>query len=119
MQQVRTCLSPEFANRIDKVILFKPLDREAVRGIIDKVLGEYSKRLAGRVEIELDESAYDLLMENGFDETFGARAMERAVQQLVVEPLGKLITEGTVPSNVQVAVSADGGAMSFRVNESK
>ena len=107
---VRAAFSPEFFNRIQQVVIFDPLGREAVREIIDTLLLELRRRLERRsVALEIDDSAYDLLMRHGFDATYGARAMERTVARLIAEPLGGLLLAGEFPdgSTVRARAAAD------------
>ena len=104
---VRAALAPEFFNRIQQVVIFDPLGREAVREIIDTILLGLRRRLERRsVALEIDDSAYDLLMRHGFDVTYGARAMERTVARLITEPLGSLLLAGEFPDGSTVRARA-------------
>ena len=104
---VRAALAPEFFNRIQQVVIFDPLGREAVREIIDTILLGLRRRLERRsVTLEIDGSAYDLLMRHGFDVTYGARAMERTVARLITEPLGSLLLAGEFPDGSTVSARA-------------
>ena len=104
---VRAALAPEFFNRIQQVVIFDPLGREAVREIIDTLLLGLRRRLERRsVALEIDDSAYDLLMRHGFDAAYGARAMERTVARLIAEPLGGLLLAGEFPDGSTVRARA-------------
>jgi len=78
------------------------------------VLDGLSERLAGRsLSLALDESAYDLLMRQGFDERYGARAMERTVDQLLAQPLSRLLLESKFPPGATVRVRVEDGRVVF------
>lgn len=114
MESVRDAMRPEFINRIDKLVFFTPLSREVVRQIIDKILVGLRERLGSRsVALELDESAYDVLVSEGYNEEYGARHMQRAVQRLIVEPLSSQIVNGKLEKGSKVVVSASDGKISL------
>jgi len=114
MTALRSALAPEFLNRIQRVVFFDPLDEGAVREIIDKILTGLRERLAARsLRLEVDESVYELLMRNGFDARYGARAMERTVDQLLAHPLGRMILEGAFAPGAIVSARVEDGKMVF------
>ena len=97
MQAVARSLSPELVNRIRQVVVFHPLGEAVVRRIIDKIVDGLRERLLERrIEVILDGSAYEVLMKEGFSRELGAREMERAVERLLAQPLGKALLEGRV-----------------------
>lgn len=106
-EAVQGSFRPELLNRIQRVVFFSPLNEAAVRQIVDKVIEGTRSRLGERgIKIELTEAAYAVLMREGFNERFGAREMERAVNRLLVEPIAKALLEGEIkPGSV---VRADG-----------
>jgi len=105
---------PEFLNRIDDIVVFKQLSREHISQIIDVQLERLHKMLKERgVEIVLDDSAKDLLVREGYDPTFGARPLKRAIQTLIQNPLAVKLLNGEVSSGQTVQVSADGDALKF------
>ena len=104
---VRSAVAPEFFNRIQQIVVFDPLGPDAVREIIDTILLGLRRRLERRsIALEIDDSAYELLMRRGFDATYGARAMERTVARLIVEPLGGLLVAGEFPDGSTVRARA-------------
>jgi len=109
-------LRPELRNRIHREIVFDPLGRAAVERIADKILARVHSSLAARgLALELEESARHLLLAEGYSEAFGARAMERAVRDLVEAPLGRLLLEWGDRSSGCVGLSAEGGRMRFEL----
>lgn len=94
LETAQRTLRPEFYNRIGRVIVFYPIGRGDLRRIVDKLLGRVRERLADRgLGLELDDSAYDLLIRQGYSEAFGVRELERAVENLVADPLANAILE--------------------------
>jgi ATP-dependent Clp protease ATP-binding subunit ClpC len=114
LEAVREVMPPELLNRIQRIVFFPPLSREAVREIVDKILSQLHERLSSRrITLRLDDSAYQLLMAEGYSETYGAREMERTVATLIGEPLGRLLVEGGIAEGASVVVSAEEGRMHF------
>jgi ATP-dependent Clp protease ATP-binding subunit ClpC len=88
--------SPEFFNRIDRLLAFRPLDRETVRRIARRELGRLLLRegiTRRRLLVEIDDNVVDRLLEHGFHPRYGARPLHRAIEQTVIHPLAKLIIE--------------------------
>jgi len=114
LQAVRETLTPEFLNRIHRILCFNLLTPEAVREIIDKILDALRAQLAPRnITFELDDSAYAVLMAQGYDETYGARAMERTVSRLLAEPLSRQIITDEIANGTRVRVYGDGDNLYF------
>ncbi|MEK6567354.1 MAG: ATP-dependent Clp protease ATP-binding subunit, partial [Candidatus Omnitrophota bacterium] len=103
--EVKHAFKPEFLNRIDDIIVFRPLVKEDLHRIVDIELGQLIKRLTEqKINLELTASAKDFLIEKGFDPVFGARPLKRIIQRFVEDPLAqeiitKRFSEG---SNVRV-----------------
>jgi ATP-dependent Clp protease ATP-binding subunit ClpB len=116
MGVLRRHFRPEFLNRIDDIVVFHPLKREHIRRIVDVQLKRLAKRLADkRITLELSDSARDLLAEHGFDPTYGARPLKRAIQRMVLDPLAMEILEGRVTDGAHVVAESDGGKLRFAV----
>jgi len=114
-EAMRQHFRPEFLNRVDETIIFHPLDAEALKRIVDIQVGLVQKRLADRkIEIELTDSARQLLAEEGFDVVFGARPLKRVIQRDVLNPLAAKILAGEVQEGARVIVDAEGRHLSFR-----
>ena len=105
---------PEFLNRVDETIVFQQLTREQLSAIVDIQLSWLSRRLADRkIELEVNESAKQLLAERGWDPLYGARPLKRTIQQLVQDRLAMLILEGGVTDGDRIRVGAVAGDLVF------
>jgi ATP-dependent Clp protease ATP-binding subunit ClpC len=110
---VRDTFRPEFLNRLDRVVVFRPLARTVMRQIVEKELKEVMMRRGVRTRpwaVEWDETAIDFLLQEGFTPDLGARPLKRAVEQHVLVPLARAIVEHEVPQGDQfLFVRARGG----------
>ncbi len=115
MRAISQTYRPEFQNRLDKVIVFRPLTRELMRGILRKELTELLDRrgLKDRAwAIEWESSALEFLLEKGFSPEMGARPLKRAIDQYVVAPLAAIIVEKRFPEGEQfLFVRSDGAGI--------
>jgi ATP-dependent Clp protease ATP-binding subunit ClpB len=110
---------PEFLNRVDDIIVFSPLGKEQLVKIVDLRLEDLRRLLADRkISLELTDAAKELLFTQGYDPTFGARPLKRAIQKLVQDPLALKILDGEVLHGDHVVVDADKGSgkMTFAVS---
>jgi ATP-dependent Clp protease ATP-binding subunit ClpB len=97
LEQLRKQVRPEFLNRIDEVIMFRPLDKAVIRQIVDIQFGLIQKRLEENgVKIEATDDVLDFLGEVGFDATYGARPLKRVMQREILNPLSKEILGGRI-----------------------
>jgi ATP-dependent Clp protease ATP-binding subunit ClpB len=113
-QILREYFKPEFLNRIDDIVVFGQLSRTEIEKIIDVQLEKLRANLAERgIEIVLEDSAKELLSNEGYDPTFGARPLKRAIQTLVQNPLAIKLLNGEIRSGQTIHISADGGALKF------
>jgi ATP-dependent Clp protease ATP-binding subunit ClpA len=106
----RRKFTPEFVNRLDKIVVFKPLGKEGLQRILDIELSMVQERLekaASRTpfDLNLTESAREMLLREGFDARYGARHLKRAIERLLVQPLANLLASGQVRSGDSVRVS--------------
>ncbi|MFY9845847.1 MAG: ATP-dependent chaperone ClpB [Terriglobales bacterium] len=111
---------PEFLNRVDDIIIFRPLGKEQLVKIVDLRLEDLRRLLADRkISLELTDAAKELLFTEGYDPNFGARPLKRAIQKLVQDPLAMKILDGEVLHGDHVIVDADkkAGKMTFKVSE--
>src|ERR1700731_3815163 len=110
---------PEFLNRVDDVIVFRPLGKEQLVRIIELRLEDVRRLLADRkISLELTDAAKDLLFTQGYDPNFGARPLKRAIQKLLQDPLALKILDGEILHGDHVIVEADKktGKMKFEVS---
>ncbi|MCS6965315.1 MAG: ATP-dependent Clp protease ATP-binding subunit [Candidatus Kapabacteria bacterium] len=107
-EAVRRLFNPEFLNRVDEYIIFRPLKREHISRIIDIQLQRLLKRLeVQHITLELAKSAREFLIDKGFDEKFGARPLRRALQRYLEDPLAEEILKGILKDGARVRVRLD------------
>jgi ATP-dependent Clp protease ATP-binding subunit ClpB len=105
---------PEFLNRIDEIIEFKPLTREEIADIVELQLARLRERLAEReVSLELTDAAKEVIVEEGWDPSFGARPLKRAIQRLIENPLAQHLLEGEFAAGDTLLVDAENGEIAF------
>jgi len=118
-QAINRLFTPEFRNRLDSVITFKPLPPEVIRNVVQKFVMQLEAQLADRhVTIELTEDAADWLAKNGYDELFGARPLARVIQEHIKKPLADEILFGRLVRGGHVIVGLKDGKITFQVDES-
>ncbi len=115
-EALRTHFKPEFLNRIDDIIIFKSLGKEELTRIVEIQLGTLRKHLADRkITLELTPAARDALFREGYDPSFGARPLKRAIQKLLADPLALKILDGDIqPGENVVADVTRTGEFDFR-----
>jgi len=114
---LREIFRPEFLNRIDDIVLFKPLGKDQIETIIELQMRNVVKLLAERkITLRLTPAAKTLLFREGFDPAYGARPMKRAIQRLIQDPLALKILDGEVKAGDEIKVDADAktGEMKFQ-----
>ena len=100
---------PEFLNRIDEVVVFKPLKKDELRQIIDLMLKNISKKLAEKkATLVVTDKAKDFVLETGYDIQYGARPLKRAIQKLIEDKLAKLALTDGIKENSTITVDYDG-----------
>ena len=115
-QLLHRSFRPEFLNRIDEVILFKPLKKDEIYHIIDLQIEEIRDRLADRfIDIELTDAAKDYILEHSYSPQFGARTVRRFVQRQLETDLGRRIIRGEVSDHDRVTISSDGESLKFQI----
>jgi ATP-dependent Clp protease ATP-binding subunit ClpC len=116
MEEAKRVFKPEFLNRINSIIVFHQLLREHLRKIIDIEMRGITKRLADRkMPLEVSEAAKDFLINQGYDEKFGARPLRRSVENNLEDPLAESLLRGDLKEGevVHVDVSDDGKVLTF------
>jgi ATP-dependent Clp protease ATP-binding subunit ClpB len=114
MAQLRQTFKPEFLNRVDDIIIFKPLGKGEIERIVELQL-ERLQRLLGekKLSLEVTPQAKALLAAQGYDPAFGARPLKRAIQRLIQNPLALAILEGRFAEGDRIVADAAGDAIVF------
>ncbi len=106
---------PEFLNRLDEIIMFKPLTRENISGIVELLMKDMNRRVADRnLTIELTEAGKSLVTEQGYDPVYGARPLKRYLQKNVETLVARLILSNTLNSGDTVLIDAENGKLTCR-----
>jgi ATP-dependent Clp protease ATP-binding subunit ClpB len=115
MNLIRQTLRPEFLNRVDEVIMFQPLLKSEIRGIIRIQLDQLKEMVAKNgIDLQFSDYAIDFLAENGFDPQFGARPLKRLIQKEIVNQLSRKILAGDIDKLAPVLVDVFDGTVVFR-----
>jgi ATP-dependent Clp protease ATP-binding subunit ClpB len=112
--ELKNFLRPEFLNRIDDVVIFRPLSKDDLRGIVDIQLRRLERLMVDReLKLELSDGAKQQLVEIGYEPAFGARPLKRAILKSVQDPLAEEILAGNFPIGTVVRVTAEGDVFRF------
>ena len=117
-EEMSHVFNPEFLNRLDDVLVFHPLTREHIKAIVAILLRDVQKRLTDEeLTLKLTDAGSDFLVEHGYDESYGARPLKRAIQRYIEDPLSEkiLLAEFQKGDEIEVDVSGDGEKLEFRV----
>ena len=118
MDESKRVFKPEFLNRLDDLIVFHTLTKPDLVKIVDLEVGKVTARLRAReIELKLDDSAHEFLIEKGYDPAYGARPMRRAVERFMEDPLAEELLRGSIKPGDTVNVSAAGEKLEFHVLE--
>jgi len=119
MEALRAAFRPEFINRIDEIVIFNPLGKAQLEGIVKLLLKNVEKLLEERkISLELTQKAHELLLEEGYDPAYGARPLRRTIQRPIQDPLALEILEGKILPGDHVRVDRDGKNDSMRFERS-
>lgn len=114
MNAVSQHFRPEFINRIDELVVFHSLKKSQIRGIADIQLDRLRSRLNDRdIGLKVDDQAFDILIDAGFDPVYGARPLKRAIQQQIENPLAQKILAGDFIVGDTILISAEDGHLNF------
>ena len=106
---------PEFLNRLDEIVFYKPLTKTEIRSIVDLMVGSLDKRLKDqRLHVELTEAAKDYIVDNGYDPVYGARPLKRFIQTHVENPIARIIIQGDLHEGDTLQVDADANGLQIR-----
>ena len=120
MNDLRAHFRPEFLNRLDETILFKPLTKDNIGGIVRLIIKDLDKRLEDRdLSIELTDAAMQFIVDNAYDPVYGARPLKRYIQKYVETMTAKLILEDKADSGDVVVIDVKDGALTAGVKKEK
>jgi ATP-dependent Clp protease ATP-binding subunit ClpB len=112
MRDLKTQFRPEFLNRVDDVVLFRPLSREEIKAIIELLTEQLRQRLADRnISLQLTAAAKDFIVEHAYDPVYGARPLKRYLQHAVETRIGRALLQGEVASGSQVTIDVKAGEL--------
>ena len=112
MADLRAHFRPEFLNRLDEIILFKPLTKDNIGGIIRLIIGDLNKRLSDReLTIELTPAAEEFVVDNAYDPAYGARPLKRYIQKYVETLSAKLILQDAVGEGDTILIDVKDGSL--------
>lgn len=118
MQDLRTHFRPEFLNRLDEIIMFKPLTKADIGSIVDLMVADVNKRLADKeIRIALTPAAKAFVIDGGYDPTYGARPLKRYLQKYVDTLAAKLILEGNVGTGDVIELDVEAGKLTAHIRE--
>lgn len=115
MNEMKVRFKPEFLNRIDDIVMFKPLTQQDIYEIIDKQIALLQKQLDDRqIKLSIDKSAKDLVIEKAYDVLYGARPIKRFIESTVETKLGRELIKGTVTDKDTVVITDENGELSVK-----
>jgi ATP-dependent Clp protease ATP-binding subunit ClpA len=122
MSAVRHKFSPEFVNRIDSVITYKPLDRDACEIILDQIFANFSRLIHNRLglrgfRLQCTVAGRNLLLDLGISVEFGARELKRTVQRNFIQPVAALVAQGQIPPGSSVVLDAKNGEFNILLRQ--
>ena len=114
-QELRAHFRPEFLNRLDEIIMFKPLTKENIGGIVDLLVEDLNRRLKDQeLSLRLTDAAKDYIIEGGYDPVYGARPLKRYLQKYVETLTAKLILSGGVSTEDTIVIDVENGALTAK-----
>ena len=121
MEVIRRMFTPEFRNRLDAIVQFKPLGTEVIKTVVDKFLTELQAQLdEKRVQLEIDDEAREWLAREGYDEKMGARPMQRLIQEKIKRQLAEDILFGELSGGGgTVYVTVENGDLALQIESTR
>ncbi|KMY53204.1 protein disaggregation chaperone [Bacillus sp. FJAT-27231] len=108
LRQLRSHFRPEFLNRVDDIVLFKPLSLENIKGIAERMVNDLKKRLEDQqINLALTEKAKEFIAKEGFDPVYGARPLKRFIQHQIETKLARAIISGAIPPHSEATVDVE------------
>jgi ATP-dependent Clp protease ATP-binding subunit ClpC len=119
-EEVKKAFNPEFLNRLDDIVVFRPLERKDMTQIVDLLIGELESRLTARdIKVQVTDPVRELIIEKGLDPQLGARPLRRSIQKLLEDPLADEILRGRIADNSVLKVGREGDELTFSSSPSE
>jgi ATP-dependent Clp protease ATP-binding subunit ClpC len=116
LEEAKRIFKPEFLNRINDLVVFRPLNKDDLLKIVEIEAGKVIKRLAARkIHLEFSPESKTLLIEKGYDEKYGARPLRRAVEHYLEDPLAEALLRGDVKEGEPILVVRKGDKLEFQI----
>ena len=116
MSELKRHFKPEFLNRIDEIVMFKPLVKIEIIKIIELVLKDMQKRLDDRhINLNVTEKAKQFIADTAYSPVYGARPVKRYLQKFVETEIGKMIIKGELPDNSTIVIDVQDGKLAIRL----
>jgi ATP-dependent Clp protease ATP-binding subunit ClpB len=115
MKMLRGHFRPEFLNRVDETVMFKPLSQDEITGVVELLLKDLRERLARQqIVLDLDDAAAKFIAHEGYDPVYGARPLKRFIQHHLETPISRMIIAGKLPESATVRVGVEQGELVLR-----
>ena len=109
---MKSTFRPEFLNRLDDIVTFTPLTRDSVKKIIDLLLEKLNSRLERQnLHLKVTDAAKDVIIDGGYDVTFGARPLKRFIESHIETPVARIILSGNLDEGDVIVVDAENGSL--------
>jgi len=120
MEALKDSFKPEFLNRLDEIIIFNILAKEAIKEIVDIQIGVVKKRLLEKeIELSVSDGVLKFLAEEGYDPSYGARPLKRLIQSKILTPLASMMISNNIMSGGKVMVGFSGKDFTFEIKKGK
>lgn len=117
-QLLKSQFRPEFLNRLDEIVFYKPLTKNEISGIVDLLMADLSKRLADKqLKLSLTDSAREYIVDQGYDPVYGARPLKRFIQSKVETLLARIIIKGDLDEGDTLVVDRQGDGLTISVQK--
>jgi ATP-dependent Clp protease ATP-binding subunit ClpB len=114
MAELKRNFRPEFLNRVDEIVVFDPLGKEQIRRIASLQTRGLVERLQGmHINVEIDDSALDLVAQKGYDPVYGARPLKRVIQKEIETPVSKMLIAGELADGGKLKIIGNNGKIDF------
>jgi len=119
MNELKRYFRPEFLNRVDEIVIFKPLEREHLKLIVQKFIKEIENRLENSIKLKITSTAIDYFIEKGYNKTYGARPLKRLIQKEVEDKIAEYFLKDKIKPSTKITISAPGDKLKVEVKNEK